>query len=688
MVVNRKEYLISIEGAYQMIDLATVKDLITKWAHLLIINGNGKIEHINERFTEITGFSKEEVVNKSLSIIYSNEQLEARKDKIKSAFKQHGRWQGTLMSQKKDGTFFGENVTIVPYLIDGKTTGQYLLVGVETPTHQVEEAQSSLDSFQKMIQHLENTIFKYVRTRDDRIVFTLSEGKIAERIGFVTEVIQNREVKEFFPDDVWPVMEANFRKALHGKAINFEMHLLGTDFLVYLSPIIEEGTVIEVVGTAIDITERKKHEALINYMAYHDSLTGLLNRPAFHDALREEVEAAKTTGATFAVLFLDLNRFKIINDTLGHRMGDRLLVAVAERLKKTVAESDVVARLGGDEYAMILSNRNQAEIEETVQYLIAKFSEPFMLENHELYTMPSIGISFYPKDGEDENVLLNHADLAMYHAKADDTNHYSFFTADLREQIQRKELLESELIRALKNDEFVLYYQPQVNMETREVFGVEALIRWKHPERGLVFPGDFIPIAEETGLIVPIGEWVLREASEQNKAWQQEGYDPIVISVNVAPQQFMKSNFIETVEHALAISGLSPEYLELEITESATIDVNMTKNLLTQLDALGVKVSIDDFGTGYSSLNYLSQLSINKLKIDQSFIRGMDDKNEAIVKTIISLAKNLNMDVIAEGVEMSQHVDFLTEQNCHRAQGYFFSKPLPKQDFVESFLLK
>lgn len=668
-----------------MIELPDIEKTINEETQMIETNGNWVVTKVNQPLTKVSKYTGHELIGKSLQKIHPVFHLESFQKMLTEQLELKKIWRGAVLNRKKDGTVYWESLIVIPYTNDEGKNYKYILISLENRARKNHRNDESNESFQTMIKHLENTIFKYVETEDGRIVFTLSEGKISERIGFVTEVIENREVKEFFPKDVWPIMEQNFRKALTGEAINFEMHLLGTDFLVYLSPIQKGGEIIEVVGTAIDITERKKHEALVQYMAYHDSLTGLLNRAAFQDALTEAVQKGAQEKTIFAVLYIDLNRFKNINDTFGHRVGDHLLTAVGKCLQEIVGETAAVARLGGDEYAIIVEDQTEEEVEQIVQHIIAQFSNPFEVKGQKLYTMPSIGISLYPKDAIDEQTLLNYADMAMYDVKNNTEKAYSFFTETLSDKVADKKLLESELKRALNNEEFILHYQPQVHMRTKEVFGVEALIRWEHPTRGLVFPGDFIPIAEETGLIIPIGEWVLKEASEQNKKWQDAGYKPIVISVNVAPQQFMKRGFIDIVTKVLDETGLAPHHLELEITESTTVDMKATEKLLVALQEIGVKVSIDDFGTGYSSLNYLSQLSINKLKIDQSFIREMDVKNEAIVKTIIALAKNLNMDVIAEGVEMSEHVDFLKKQECYYAQGYFFSKPLPEKELLDYF---
>ncbi len=455
------------------------------------------------------------------------------------------------------------------------------------------------------------------------------------------------------------------------------MHVLNIDFLVYLSPIIQDNKVIEVVGTAIDITERKRSEQLINHMAYHDSLTGLHNRAFFYEKITEMIQIAKQNKETFAVMFLDLDQFKNINDTLGHAMGDLLLIDVSNRLVDCVYKDQAICRLGGDEYVILLPNCNEEQAAIIAERIIDQISSPFIIKNHEIYITPSIGVSMFPKDGEE---LLKNADAAMYQAKFLGRSNFQFFTQDLAYKLNKKVALENDLRKAIQKEEFILHYQPQIDITTGKMIGLEALIRWVHPKLGVISPLDFIPLAEETGLIIPIGEWVLRQACYQNKIWQEAGCEPIPISVNVSIMQFRQKDFVNLVEKVLQETNLAPKYLELEITESMTIDITYTEMVLISLKELGIKVSMDDFGVGYSSLSYLRRLPINKLKIDQSFIRNLDTKNQAIVSTIITLARNLQIDVIAEGVEREEHVDFLKKHNCFQAQGFLFSKPIPKDE--------
>jgi diguanylate cyclase (GGDEF)-like protein/PAS domain S-box-containing protein len=436
-----------------------------------------------------------------------------------------------------------------------------------------------------------------------------------------------------------------------------------------------------------DITERKQAEEQMRVLAYHDPLTGLPNRSLFHTLLHQALAQARRTQRTGAVIFIDLDHFKIINDALGHALGDLLLRHAAARVSGCLRESDTVARLGGDEFTVLLGDISQAADAVTVaKKILDALAAPFDLSGNEAFVTASLGISVFPGDGEDLQTLLKNADTALYRAKEQGRNGYAFYTADMNAEALQRLKLENSLRRALERQEFTVYYQPRIALDTGQVIGVEALLRWQHPEIGLVLPGQFISLAEETGLIVPIGEWVLRAACAQVKAWQAVGFSPLRLSVNLSGRQLRQPDVVEMVARALHDTGSDPRCLELELTESILMqDAADTIAKLQRLKGLGVQLAIDDFGTGYSSLEYLSRFPLDRLKIDRSFVRNVtgDADDGTIVRTIIAMAHGLKLKVTAEGVETAEQLGFLRTSRCDEMQGYYFGAPVPPDQCVK-----
>lgn len=444
------------------------------------------------------------------------------------------------------------------------------------------------------------------------------------------------------------------------------------------------------VGTLLDVTDRTRAEQEIHHLANYDTLTGLPNRNLLHDRLQQAIVQAARAQGSVGVLFLDLDRFKGVNELLGHRAGDQLLRTVAERLRVCVRESDTLARAGGDEFVIILSVVSDEDgISSAASKILAIISEPFVIEERELYLTASIGVAVYPTDGSDVQSLLKHADLAMYQAKDMDRNNFQFFSSDLNVKVMERMVLESSLRRALERDEFQLLYQPQVDVSTGSVVGFEALLRWHHPDLGTISPEKFIPLAEETGLILSIGEWVLRTACCQAKLWQDTGLRPVRMAVNLSGRQF-RMKLDEIVAAILLETGFDPRWLELELTESILMR-NASENieLLQALTTMGCSLSIDDFGTGYSSLAYLKHFPLERLKIDRSFVRDVttNPDDRAIAKIIIDMAHTLKMEVTAEGVEEREQLELLKHYGCREMQGFFFSRPVPAAK-AEEFLRK
>ena len=433
--------------------------------------------------------------------------------------------------------------------------------------------------------------------------------------------------------------------------------------------------------------EKRKADERIEYLASHDSLTGLPNREMFNGLLRHCIESAQRRARKFSLLFIDLDRFKVINDSLGHEAGDMLLVEVARRLRGTLRASDMVARLGGDEFVVVLEETGERDdIEKVAGELLSTLSQPMLLSGHECHTTASIGIAIYPSDGADAQALTKNADMAMYLAKEDGKNGFRFFRRDVKVQSIERLTLETALRRALERDQFSLHYQPKVDMLSGQVTGVEALLRWQHPDFGMVSPMQFIPLAEETGLIVPIGRWVLKEACAQNMAWQRRGLRPVSMAVNLSPRQFADPHLLQDVDEALLASGMSAVLLQLEVTESMVMrNVARAVRVLDAVQSRGIRIAIDDFGTGHSSMSLMKQFPIDTIKIDRSFVRDLahDPEDQAIAQAIISMGKALGMTVVAEGVETIEQQAFLREHGCDEMQGYIVSRPLPAGDLAE-----
>jgi diguanylate cyclase (GGDEF)-like protein len=442
---------------------------------------------------------------------------------------------------------------------------------------------------------------------------------------------------------------------------------------------------IETLRTRV---EHGAAEKQLEFLAHHDVLTGLPNRLLLRDRFDQAAAQADRAHSGVAVLFLDLDNFKQVNDTLGHNYGDKLLVGVVERLRACLRETDTISRQGGDEFVVLLPNlRDLAVIGNIAHHIIDVFAQPFEIENYSINTTFSIGICLYPDDGREFGTLLKNADTALYQAKDSGRDTYRFFSEKMNLDAQEQLQLQGQLRNALQNQEFLLHYQPQIDIASGRIVGVEALVRWQHPELGLIPPGKFIPLAERSGLVIPMGEWVLNEACRQAQRWRENG-QPLVMAVNLSALQFRRGNLLETVSSALKLSGLPAELLELELTESILLhDIDVAIKTLHSLKELGVKLSIDDFGTGYSSLSYLKRLAVDKLKVDQSFVRDLaeDEDSAAIVRAVIQLGHTLQLTVIAEGVENDAQLAFLRNYGCDEVQGYLFSRPVPADEFAKLF---
>ena len=482
------------------------------------------------------------------------------------------------------------------------------------------------------------------------------------------------------------------RRAIAGEAVIFESPYISSTgnrnsiYQFHFQPVTLDDEFAFVLAFAEDISARKVAEAYVEHMAHHDALTGLANRSLLNDRLKQAIANAQRSHHIQAVLFIDLDHFKEVNDTVGHTAGDALLIEVAHRLRECVRESDTLARIGGDEFVILLTNITGInDCSRVAEKMIATVALPISVENHVFNITTSVGIAVWPNDGGDAEALMRNADVAMYHAKNSGRNNYQFFAQEMNAHALESMAMEAALRNALKRNEFLLHYQPQIDFASGRIIGAESLLRWQHPELGLVPPGRFIPIAEERGLIGKLGDWVLHAVCRQAVVWQKAGIRLVPIAVNISALQFKEGALRDSVLSALDESGLAPEFLVLEITESVLMDdVDQAINVLRELGEMGIAIEIDDFGTGYSSLSYLKRLPIHRLKIDQSFVRDLttDPDDAAIIGAIISMARNLKLEIIAEGVETAAQAAFLHAQGCQAMQGFLFSRPQAADDFA------
>jgi diguanylate cyclase (GGDEF)-like protein/PAS domain S-box-containing protein len=531
--------------------------------------------------------------------------------------------------------------------------------------------------------------------QDAHYRFVAMTGDFAEKSGIAQERMLGRTRWELVPGlmDSDAGREHLAAVRAHEPFKNLEYRMLDDQgderwFCISGQPMFDEdGGFSGYRGTGSDITARKMTEQRVHHVAQHDVLTGLPNRSLLQDRLGQAVAYANRSGYPVWVMLIDLDRFKFVNDSMGHKAGDVLLMTVAARLRSSLRDTDTVARLSGDEFVVILSEHAEEPLSsDIVQRVMDSVAQPVMLGTKEFFVTCSIGVAAYPSDGTPADSLIEHADIAMYRAKKLGRNNFQFYTPAMNEESLERVRIESALRNALDRNEFVLHYQPQVDLKSGRIVGMEALIRWKHPELGMVPPSRFVGVAEDTGLIVPIGAWVMRTACLQNKAWQDAGLGRLRVAVNLSARQFSATDLVPGIEQVLLDTGLEPSCLELELTESLFMsDVTPAVELLHRMKSLGVKLSIDDFGTGYSSFSYLSRFPIDVLKIDRSFVNDIshDANDAAIVASIIALAHNLRLSVIAEGVETAEQLDYLRHQGCDEMQGYYFSRPLPAQEFEQ-----
>lgn len=591
-----------------------------------------------------------------------------------------------------DGNLIWLSISKIP--LHNKNNEVIGILGIYEDITQRKNMELALETEKNTVQNYLDIVGVMILVLDINNNVMLINRRGCEILGYsADEVIGKNWMDNFLPERVRSEVQnvsTSLMEPKQSKITYFENPVLtknGQERIIAWNntPLLDtKGNTIGLLTSGEDITERLAAEENSRYLANYDPLTGLPNRAYLDEHIKYTLSLAKRNDGTLAVMFLDLDHFKDINDTLGHNIGDKLLIESAKRLQSTMREEDTVARLGGDEFIILLPNLKMKGASRVAQKLLGIMKQPLQIESHDLSLTASIGIAIYPNDGNDFEALYKNADTAMYRAKQDGRNGYSFFTEEMQRHSIRNLELNNALRHALEKEQFELYYQPQISSFNGKIVGVEALLRWRHPKLGFVSPAEFIPIAEENGLILPIGEWVLKTAIKQAKEWINQDAEPIIMAVNLSAVQFKHLTLPDTVSTILEEIGLPPEYLELELTEGVAMnDPLKAIGIMNELHNRGVRMSIDDFGTGYSSLSYLKKFKVYKLKIDQSFVRdiNIDDEDKAIVSAVIVMAKQLGLRTIAEGVETIGQLEYLKEQGCDEIQGYFYSKPLPAKEF-------
>ena len=690
------------------------------------LNAIGNFVLFNDAGVNLTGYSREEVSQLTFIPLIQKDHLETSMyhfNKVMSG--EQGDFESAIVH--KDGYIKHILVSLVPIFIEGRVSGVIGMAKNITEMKTLETMLSGQNNILEMVamgepiaRVLDSTSFFVEKIFPDAVsAIMLVDDKtkklklgagpslakpfqnylneIALEENFIAAFKKIKILPNLHSESQWKhyssgLIDNGYQAACFSPVFDNQQVLIGLVCLFFDSPSSIEKMDMQAIQKASSLAsmsiQHYQSEEKVNFMAYHDSLTNLPNRRLFKERLAHAMNDAQRNGSMVGVMYLDLDRFKIINDSLGHNFGDLLLIEVADRLVNCIGSRNVASRQGGDEFTILLTETTTDQACKTSQKIRDELSRPYLIGEHDIYITPSIGISMYPEDGSTIEDLIIKADIAMYKAKRNGRNNYQFFDESVDFGSYQRLNLENEMRKAVDRDEFILHYQPIVDADTEEIIGAEALIRWKHPEMGLVSPLDFISIAEETGLIVPIGEWVLKTACEQVMEWRKSGYPDLEISVNLSMRQFHQEDLISMVRKILENTELDPYCLSLEITESMTMEVEAAIRILTDLKKLGVKISIDDFGTGYSSLNYFKKLPVDYLKIDQSFIYDLNenenDKN--IVNTIILMAHTMGLKTVAEGVETLDQLNFLKQHKCDKAQGYFFGKALPAESFKENWL--
>jgi len=674
---------------------AMLSQAVEQYPHAVVITDpGGRVIYCNPAFTRMTGYTFGEIAGKTAALWQSGETADEVYRAMWARIRAGEVWEGEIRNRRKNGALYWERQHIAP-LRDGSGRVVRLIAIKEDITH-LREVEQALLLREQALASTNNGIMISHAVEDDHSIMYVNPA--FERItGYTAQEAVGRIGRFLMRDDLaqpgLDEIRAALREKRPGHAVLRSYRKDGTMFWneLFIAPISDASRrdVTHFVSVVNDVSDRMQYQTALEHQATHDHLTGLANRNLLNDRITHAIGHAKRSGRLVAVLLLDLDHFKHVNDAYGHTAGDALLQETAARLRRCVREIDTVARLGGDEFVIVLTDLAQAEAAETVAGKIRDaLAEPIRIERREVFVAASIGIALYPRDGEHGEILLRNADIAMYRVKEHGRNGVQRFSPELANMAIDRVDMEAALRRALERREFVLHYQPKVDVVSRRIVGAEALLRWEQPRVGLIYPGEFVRLAEETGLILPIGAWVIHEAFRQQAAWRDAGLPPLKISLNLSPRQFRQEELPGIVSRALEETGADAAAFTFELTESMVMhDVESTQVSLHALKQLGIELSLDDFGTGYSSLSYLRRFPIDEVKIDRSFVSELhhNEDDAAIAAAVVAMAQTLGLRVVAEGVELDEQLAMLEKLGCHEVQGYLLGRPLAADDFAAQF---
>lgn len=686
---NVTEQRISLEKTKkESAQLRNIEHALHQSSILSIADLTGEITYVNDRFCSFYGFERDELIGQTHRLVSSQRHDPSFFKQLWETIQQGKIWSGEIQNKAKDGTIYWMQTTIVPTIDENGELVNF--IGIQSDITPKKEIQENLEralqnDFSRTVRHLQNIIFKYKLKRPSLIRATLVEGHLARNLGLTTIAINEPHFfkKHFEERERFRILR-HLLRAAHGHQTQFEIEYLGHIILIYLSPIIEEGRVTEVVGTGVDITERKKAEERISTMAYYDELTGLPNRQLLEKLVTRRIDSYPVDGETFSLMFIDLDRFKNVNDSMGHLVGDKLLKAVGDRLHDSIRSHDIVSRLAGDEYVVILSSTEKKEVQVVAERIVRNIAQPFTVDKYNVYVTPSVGISMFPRDGTSYDELLRNADSAMYLAKREGKNNFQFFTEKLRNENIEKTLLEMDLRKALMFEQFSFRYQPIFKKGDDTIFGVEMNIVWNHPTRGAIGEQLLASVAETAGLVIPLGLWTLKKSCLQMKYWQEIGVPLQQMRLNIPSQLFEQPIFIERITELLKDIDLDPHFVNIQVHDTSG-DIEYFQTVVDKLRSIGMHITLSQFGSGQSSYQHLSKTSVSDVKVDSKFIEEIDDTNQAILQSIVTLTDQLQLYSSLSNINTKTQHEFVQHLPYTFIQGDYYCPPLTKQQIELHF---